>query len=395
MSRLVTVIGGGPAGMAAALFAAREGARVTLLERNDKLGKKLYITGKGRCNVTNTAENPMASIPHNPRFLYSAFACFDAPKLIAFLAEQGCPTKVERGGRVFPQSDKASDVTRAWEGALRTAGVDIRLGERAHDLAPLLTLGPVVLATGGVSYPSTGSTGDGYRLARAAGHTVHAPRPSLIPLITKEAWPKALQGLSLKNVRLTAKVGKRTRFEGLGEMLFTHFGISGPLVLSMSSHILEDDLDTLDVTLDMKPGLTLKQLEKRIARDLEEAPRRQLHSLLPQLAPARMAEVILALCGLDGAGQGSQVTREERRRLAECLKAIPLTISGYRPVEEAIITRGGVDVKEVDPKTMMSKKRAGLFFAGELLDVDAHTGGYNLQIAFATGALAGKNAAKC
>lgn len=392
MSRTVTVIGGGPAGMAAALFAARAGARVTLLERNEKLGRKLYITGKGRCNVTNTADSPMRSIPRNPRFLYSAFACLDQAGLRALLLQYGCPTKEERGGRVFPESDKASDVTRALERALREADVAVRLGVRVQSLAPLLAKGAVVLATGGLSYPSTGSTGDGYALAEAAGHTVLPPRPSLIPLVTRDAWPLSLQGLSLRNVRLSARFDKKTLFDELGEVLFTHFGISGPLVLSMSSHILDEPPEALDVRLDMKPGLSLEQLDRRLLRDFEENPRRQLLSLLPQLVPTRMAEVLPALCGILGTKPAGQVQREERGRIAALLKAIPVPIAGFRPIDEAIVTRGGIDVREVDPGTMRSKRCEGLYFAGELLDVDAHTGGYNLQIAFSTGALAGRSA---
>ena len=394
MSRMVTVIGGGPAGMAAALFAARAGSRVTLLERNEKLGKKLYITGKGRCNVTNMAENPMESIPRNPRFLHGAFAFLGAAGLRALLEANGCPTKVERGGRVFPESDKASDVTRALEKALRAAGVSVCLHSRVTSLGPLLERGPVILATGGASYSSTGSTGDGYGFARALGHTVLPPRPSLIPLITRDAWPCSLTGLSLKNVRLVAKLGKRALFDELGEMLFTHFGVSGPLVLSMSSHILDVDLDSLAVRLDMKPGLSLEQLDRRIARDLASNPRKRLTSILPGLVPAAMAGVLPGLCGADGAKTAAQVTRAERQALGALLKELPVDIAGFRPIEEAIVTRGGVDVREVDPKTMMSKKTPGLFFAGELLDVDGYTGGFNLQIAFSTGYAAGVAASR-
>ncbi|GHU83171.1 FAD-dependent oxidoreductase [Clostridia bacterium] len=379
--------------MAAALFAARAGAAVTLLERNEKLGRKLYITGKGRCNVTNTAENLLDGIPHNPRFLHSAFACLDSADLRALLADNGCPTKEERGGRVFPVSDKASDVTRALERALHGAGVNVCLNSRVASLEPLSDRGAVVLATGGVSYPATGSTGDGYDLARRAGHTLLPPRPSLIPIVTKEEWPRALQGLSLKNVRLSALSGGRTRFDELGEMLFTHFGVSGPLVLSMSSHILDETPESLTVRIDMKPGLTDEQLDRRVLRDVADAPRKQLRSLLAGLVPARMADILPELCGLPGEKAAGAITREERARLCALLKGIPLTIAGLRPIAEAIVTRGGVDVREVDPRTMMSKRRAGLFFAGELIDVDAHTGGYNLQIAFSTGALAGKSAA--
>lgn len=393
MSKSVTVIGGGPAGMAAALFAARRGAHVTLLEKGEKLGKKLYITGKGRCNVTNTADDLMEHIPRNPRFLYAAFAFLGAAELRLLLAENGCPTKVERGGRVFPESDKASDVTRALARALEASGVAVRLNARVSELAPLLAEGSVVLATGGASYPATGSTGDGYRLAGEAGHAVIPPKPSLIPLVTHEGWPRALQGLSLKNVRLRATCGKRERFDELGEMLFTHFGVSGPLVLSLSSHIADDDLKDVKISIDMKPGLTPEQLDRRLQRDFADSPRKQLLSILPQLVPARMADVVASLSGLLGTQPAGQITREQRQKLSALLKHIPLTVSAFRPIEEAIITRGGVSVKEVDPGTMMSRIRPGLFFAGELLDVDAHTGGFNLQIAFSTGALAGESAA--
>jgi len=388
----VHVIGGGPAGMAAAFFAARSGASVRLFERNEKLGKKLYITGKGRCNVTNVAENPIAHIPRNPRFLHSALAFLSADDLRALLLTLGCPTIVERGGRVFPESQKASDVTRAFEKAL-LRNVDIHYHSRIIDVAPLLESGPVIVATGGASYPSTGSTGDGYRIAAAAGHTVFAARPSLVPLETKEDWPKRLAGVSLANVTLKAEVAKKVKFEELGEMLFTHFGVSGPLVLSMSSQIVEDDLAKLSIHIDMKPGLSCEQLERRLIREIESGAKKQALSLLARLVPQAMAEVIASLCGIDGRKPAAQITREERMRLVDCLKNLPIRPSCFRPLEEAIVTRGGVDVKEVDPKTMMSKLVPGLFFAGEVLDVDARTGGYNIQIAFSTGALAGVSAA--
>ena len=393
MSKTVFVIGGGPAGMAAALFAARSGARAVLMEKNEKLGKKLYITGKGRCNVTSTAENLMNHIPRNPRFLYSAFACFSPDDLRDLLAQYGCPTKEERGERVFPVSEKASDVTRALERALREAGVEICLNAQAASLEPLLQQGAVVVATGGLSYPATGSTGDGYRFAQQAGHSLIAPKPSLIPLETREQWPKALQGLSLKNVTLRAEVNGKKRYEEQGEMLFTHFGISGPLTLSMSSHIADDPPQDVRVTLDMKSALTVEQLEARLQREFDASPKKRVASILPVLLPARMADVFPALCAVNGETLCAQVSRADRRKIAETLKRIPLTIRGPRPVEEAIVTRGGVPVNEVSPRDMMSKKHPGLFFAGEVLDVDAHTGGFNLQIAFSTGALAGKSAA--
>lgn len=393
MKNTVSVIGGGPAGMAAALFAARAGAHVVLLEKNEKLGKKLYITGKGRCNVTSAAENLMNHIPRNPRFLYSAFACFSPADLRDLLEAYGCPTKEERGERVFPVSEKASDVTRALERALREAGVEIRLNASVASVEPLLRQGAVVVATGGLSYPSTGSTGDGYCFAEASGHSLVTPKPSLIPLETREQWPKSLQGLSLKNVALRAEVKGKKRFEEQGEMLFTHFGISGPLTLSMSSHIADDAPESVRVTLDMKPALSIEQLEARLQREFDANPRKRVVGILPLLLPARMADIFPALCAVNGETLCAQVSRADRRRIAETLKKIPLTVKGARPIDEAIITRGGVPVSEVSPHDMMSKKRPGLFFAGEVLDVDGHTGGFNLQIAFSTGALAGKSAA--
>lgn len=379
--------------MAAALFAARAGAHVVLLEKNEKLGKKLYITGKGRCNVTSASENLMNHIPRNPRFLYSAFACFSPADLRELLEAHGCPTKEERGERVFPVSEKASDVTRALERALRDAGVEIRLNASVASVEPLLRQGAVVVATGGLSYPSTGSTGDGYRFAQESGHSLVTPKPSLIPLETREQWPKSLQGLSLKNVTLRAEVKGKKRFEEQGEMLFTHFGISGPLTLSMSSHIADDAPESVRVTLDMKPALSVEQLEARLQREFDANPRKRVAGILPLLLPARMADVFPALCAVNGETLCAQVSRADRRKIAETLKKIPLTVKGARPIDEAIITRGGVPVSEVSPRDMMSKKRPGLFFAGEVLDVDGHTGGFNLQIAFSTGALAGKSAA--
>lgn len=406
----VAVVGGGPAGMIAALFAAREGARVVLLERNEKLGKKLYITGKGRCNVTNVAdfEEFFAQVPRNPRFLNAAVRTFDAGALRALLDELGVPTVVQRGGRVFPESEKASDVTRAFERALRAADVQVRLGARVESVqvkdghATGVTLEggecvlarAVIVATGGVSYPSTGSTGDGYRFAREAGHAVEPPRPSLVGMTTRDEWPRSLQGLSLRNVRLSARMGKKKLYDELGEMLFTHFGLSGPLVLELSSHMTDLNPQDVQVRIDLKPGLTPEQLDRRIQRDFEQMQRRQLSGVLSGLLPQRLAALFPALCGLDGAMPVHQVTRAQRLLLAQTLKALPVEIEGMRPVDEAIVTRGGVDVKEIVPGTMASKRVPGLYFAGEVLDVDAHTGGFNLQIAFSTGALAGRSAAR-
>ena len=405
----VIVIGGGAAGMMAALQAAWAGASVTLLEKNEKLGKKLYITGKGRCNVTNVAELDefFASVPRNPRFLNAALRQFTHEDTTATLDMLGMPTKVERGGRVFPVSDKASDVTRALARGMKDAGVQVCLNTevarvaRGEDglLAVRLAQGGtllspcVIVATGGVSYPSTGSTGDGYRFARDNGHTVTPLRASLVGLTMEEKWPTLLQGLSLKNVRVSARVGKRKIFDELGEMLFTHFGVSGPLILSLSSH-LPEDFSQAAVTLDMKPALTDEKVDLRLQREFAQNARKQLSSVFVELMPARMGPVFATLCGLSADAPVSQITREQRQTIGHMLKALPLRVTGTRPIEEAIVTRGGVDVTEITPGTMMSRKTEGLYFAGEVPDVDAHSGGFNLQIAFSTGALAGKSAAE-
>ena len=405
----VLVIGGGAAGMMAALQAAWAGASVVLLEKNEKLGKKLYITGKGRCNVTNVAEIDefFASVPRNPRFLSAALRQFTHEDTTATLDMLGTPTKVERGGRVFPVSDKASDVTRALTRGMKDAGVQVMLNtavasvarEEDGHLAVRLAQGGtlrapcVIVATGGVSYPSTGSTGDGYRFARENGHTVTPLRASLVGLTMEEKWPTLLQGLSLKNVRVRARVDKKRIFDELGEMLFTHFGVSGPLILSLSSH-LPEDFSQASVTLDMKPALTDEQVDLRLQREFVQNARKQLSSVLVELMPARMGPVFATLCGLSADAPVNQITREQRQTIGRMLKALPLAVTGTRPIEEAIVTRGGVNVNEVTPGTMMSRVTEGLYFAGEVLDVDAHTGGFNLQIAFSTGALAGRHAAE-
>ncbi len=393
MKKKVTVIGGGAAGISAAYFAALGGAEVTLIERNEKLGKKIYITGKGRCNVTNTAEDPIRYVVHNSSFLYSAFAAFTQRDLRDLLEHFGCPTKEERGGRVFPVSDKASDVTKAWITALHEVGVAVILDTRVNEIDSFLAKGSVILATGGKSYPSTGSTGDGYMLAKRYGHHIIEPRASLVPLETKESWPKHFQGLSLKNVRLIAKRGKKVIFNELGELLFTHFGISGPLSLSLSAEITDLDLSDVGVYLDLKPALTVEVLLARIDREIAQGSKKSLTTLLKTLLPCRMAELFPEMIGCDRNKIGNQLSRNDRRIVAEGLKSLPITISALRPIEEAVITRGGVDVREVNSATMESKLKKGLFFAGELLDVDARTGGFNLQIAFSTGAAAGRNSA--
>ena len=405
----VVVIGGGAAGMMAALQAAYSGASVVLLEKNEKLGKKIYITGKGRCNVTNVADDEafFRQVPRNPRFLYAALRQFDHEDVTSTLTMLGTETKVERGGRVFPVSDHASDVTRALHRGMQDAGVAVALntevsavhrGEDGLFRVALshggsLTARSVIVATGGMSYPSTGSTGDGYRFARENGHTVTPLRGSLVGLTIEEKWPTLLMGLSLKNVRVQAKVGKKKIYDEQGEMLFTHFGVSGPLIIELSSHMPER-FEDVDVTLDMKPALTGEQVDLRLQREFAQNARKQLSSVLVELMPARMGPVFAKVCGLSPEQPVSQITREERMHLGRMLKALPLRVSGTRPIEEAIVTRGGVEVKEVNPGTMMSRIREGLFFAGEVLDVDAHTGGFNLQIAFSTGALAGKSAAE-
>ncbi|MBQ7455486.1 MAG: NAD(P)/FAD-dependent oxidoreductase [Clostridia bacterium] len=406
----VIVVGGGAAGLSAALFASRAGARVTLLEKNEKFGKKLYITGKGRCNLCNDCDTEtfLKNVQRNPRFLYSALRFLSPEALQGLVNELGCETKVERGGRVFPVSDHASDVSRAFLDGLR--GQALKLGVEVLDIPAedgrvtgvvvrdragerVMNADAVVLCTGGLSYPTTGSTGDGLRFAQALGHTIVPTHPALVPLNTKEDWPRRLQGLSLKNVCLSGAVHGKIKYCEQGEMLFTHFGVSGPLVLSLSSALATENWADVQVWLDLKPALAPEQLDARLLRDFAASPRRQLQNLLPALLPARLAEEFPALCKVDGAKQAAQITQAERARMVETLKRLPLTVTGPRGMDEAIVTCGGVNVREVAPATLMSKKVRGLFLAGEMLDVDAFTGGFNLQIAFSTGALAGHSAA--
>ena len=407
--RSVLIIGAGAAGLMAAVFAAGAGAEVTVLERNEKPGKKIYLTGKGRCNVTNdcTMEEFLREVPQNPRFLYSALSFFSPEDMKNLLAENGCPTITQRGRRVFPATEKASDVTRTLVRVAQQRGTRILLKQRVKRLligetgrvtgaetedGAQRAADAVILATGGVSYPATGSTGDGYRFAAEAGHTVLPAMPSLIGLESKEAWPRELQGLSLKNVRITLKKGKKSLYSEQGEMLFTHFGFSGPLILEASCHLPADIRDCM-LELDLKPGLTREQLYARVQRDLEAGSRKQIRNILPGLMPGSLAEIFPSICGLPAGLPCNQVTASQREVLVNRMKTLPLDISGRRPIAEAVITRGGVSVKEVNPGTMESKLIPGLYFAGEILDVDAHTGGYNLQIAFSTGALAGNSAA--
>lgn len=402
----IFVVGGGAAGMMAAITAAENGAQVTLLERNDRLGKKLYITGKGRCNVTNDCapEDFFQNVPRNPRFLYSAIYAFPPREVMAWFEARGCALKTERGNRVFPQSDKSASVIDALRAELRRLGVRV-LQERALDIVMqdgavcgLKTDGGfhkterVILATGGCSYPQTGSTGDGYRMLEKLGHTIVPPVGSLVPLVEKGYGCKQMQGLALKNVtlRLVNQKGK-TVFEEFGELLFTHFGLSGPVVLSASAHMNEKD--TYTVLLDLKPALDEQKLDLRLLRDFEKFQNRDFENALVELLPKSMIPVIVRRSGIPAEEKVHSITREQRRALLELMKRFPVEIACKAPVEEAIVTSGGVKVSEIEPGTMQSKRVHGLYAAGELLDVDAYTGGFNLQIAWATGRAAGLAAA--
>ena len=404
----VAVIGGGAAGMMAALSARRAGAPVVLIEPNEKLGRKLYITGKGRCNLTNntTPQGVLENVPRNGRFLYSAVTRFPPAAVMEYFEHLGVPLKTERGGRVFPCSDRAADVIDALFFALKKAGVTL-LRDRATALevregrvtgvvleGQTLAAGAVVLATGGLSYPATGSTGDGYRLARQVGHTIAEPRPSLVPLEEAGETCARMQGLSLKNVTFTLKnQKKKVVFQEQGEMLFTHFGLSGPLVLSASAHA-NWAKDTYTGIIDLKPALDEEKLEARILRDIAQAPNKAFHNVLEGLLPRLMVPVAGECAQIPPDLPVNTLTKAQRRRLVETMKHFTVPIAGPRPIKEAIITAGGVKTGEVDPGTMMSKKAPGLFLAGELLDVDAYTGGFNLQIAWCTGRAAGEGAAQ-
>lgn len=407
----VIVIGAGAAGTVAAGFAARRGLCVALLERNPRLGRKLMITGKGRCNVTNNcdAEGLMRAVRSNGRFLYSALSRFGARDTMDFFEALGVPLKTERGNRVFPESDKAVDIVDALARFVRESGAHLLPEHRCASLlledgavrgvrladGGELCARSVIVATGGKSYPATGSTGDGYALARQAGHSVTQPTPSLIPIVTNEAWCAELMGLSLRNVTVTltdaAKKGKPPYSE-LGEMLFTHFGVSGPLILSASSHMEARRLADYAIHIDLKPALSVEQLDARILRDFSAGLNRSFQNSLSELLPRKLIPVAVRLSGIPGDTRVNQITREQRRAFAMLLKDLTVTPQAFRPIEEAIVTAGGVNVKELDPKTMGSKLAQGLFFAGEVLDVDAYTGGYNLQLAFSTGVLAGEHA---
>ena len=395
------VIGGGPAGLFAAITAAQRGQRVLLLERNDRLGKKLLITGKGRCNVTNDcpADEVLKNVPRNGRFLFSAMNAFPPERIMDFLATHGCPLKTERGNRVFPVSDRSQTVLDALLRAANAAGVQIRT-DRIRDIlvengqisgvkGDKATYGCqwVILATGGLSYPITGSTGDGYAMAERLGHTIVPCEGSLVPLETMGTDAPDMQGLSLRNVdvKLLDAKGKKL-FTDFGELLFTHFGVSGPTVLSASAHLKGENCR---LVIDLKPALDESKLDARILRDLEMYKNRSMENALTDLLPRSMIPVVLRRLQIDPAMQANSLTRQQRRSMVELLKGFSLTITGKRPVAEAIITSGGVKVSEIDPKTMQSKKVPGLFFAGEIIDCDAYTGGFNLQIAWATAYAAG------
>ncbi len=401
------IVGGGAAGMMAAITAAGLGKSTLLLEKMNRCGKKISITGKGRCNVTNncTSDDFFANIPTNPRFLYSAYAGFNSQDCMDFFERLGVPLKTERGNRVFPVSDKAEDIVRALEQGCEDYGVNrifskvteiitedgavkgVKCGSRTY-FAP-----SVLIATGGKSYPGTGSDGDGYRFAEELGHTVTDIKPSLVPIESDDDYCREMMGLSLKNVVLTLKdtVKNKVVFSEMGEMLFTHFGVSGPLVLSASSHIPQIESGRYIFYIDLKPALDEKKLDERILRDFKEIPNRIFANSLSKLLPSKMIPTVVELSGIDGEKQVNSVTKQERQRLVSLLKAFPVHIRSFRPIAEAIVTSGGVKVSEVSPKTMESKLVKGLYFAGEVLDVDGYTGGFNLQIAFSTGCLAGEN----
>lgn len=415
----IAVIGAGPAGLIAAAYAAKKNCIVHLIDKNEKTGKKLFLTGKGRCNITNAADKTefMNKIVRNPKFMYSAFDSFFNTDIMDIIRAQGVQLKTERGGRVFPQSDKSSDVIRALTGFALKQGVELRLNtkvvsvekkETGFDTVLEESVGSrvrekydsVIIATGGASYASTGSTGDGYAFASALGHTVIEPKPALVPLETEEDWPRELMGLSLKNVRLKAftaqsggKNGKKPVFDNIGEMVFTHFGVSGPLVLSASSYIADSPRGAV-LEIDLKPALDLQTLDARLLRDFEKYKHKQMKNAMVDLLPGRLISAVLLSADISEEQNADVLTRAQRLRIANTIKCMRLTVSRANSIDEAIITRGGVSVKEINSSTMESKLVKGLYFAGEIIDVDACTGGYNLQIAYSTGALAGMSVCK-
>lgn len=410
----VVVIGGGPAGMISAISAAKVGDEVTIVEKNNILGKKILVTGKGRCNITSSIDinDFISNIPGNGRFLYSAFDNFTNNDILELLKKEGVAVKEERGNRIFPISDKAEDVRSALERAVKKSNVIIKLNSKVTGIETKngkveaveingnenLIADKVILATGGMSYPLTGSTGDGYAMAEKLGHTIKEIRGSLVPLIAEKSVCSKLQGLSLRNVAITISDVEKNKkiYEDFGEMLFTHFGVSGPVILSGSAHLLRYkniDKKLLDnkiiLNIDLKPALSFEQLDARVLRDFEEVKNKQYKNALDKLLPKKMIEVIIEKSNINPEKQVNAITKEERQNLVKLLKNFRIIIKGFRPVEDAIVTAGGINIKEIDPKTMESKIINGLYFAGEIIDVDAYTGGFNLQIAYSTGYTAG------
>lgn len=402
----VIVIGGGPAGIMAAGIAAQKGNEVVLLEKNERLGKKLLISGKGRCNITNDTdiEGLIEHTPGNGNFLYSAFYTFSNQDVITFFNELGVETKVERGGRVFPTSDSSKDVMHALQIFLTKNNVKVITEAPVKKIltekgkvtgvervnGSVMEADSVILAVGGMSYPGTGSTGDGYEMAKKLGHTITPLKPSLVPLLTKENWIKDLQGLSLKNISVSFKNNNgKELYNDFGEMIFTHFGVSGPVILSASRHLLPYDFKDVKLSIDLKPGLSEEKLDERIQRDFDKYSRKQFKNSLDDLLPQKLIPVIIRLTKIDPEKAVHQITKEERKKLVELLKGLETSIVGARPIKEAIVTAGGIKTNEINPSTMESKKVKGLFFAGEIIDIDAYTGGFNLTIAFSTGYLAG------
>lgn len=402
------IVGGGAAGMMAAYHAALNGQKVVLYEKNEKLGKKVYITGKGRCNITNASDMDVLfnNVMSNRKFLYSAFYAYDNQQVISFFEDNGTPTKIERGNRVFPVSDHSSDVINCLARAMKKSGVEVCLNTEVKEIliqdgaakGVVLADGQkcladkVIVATGGLSYKTTGSTGDGMRWAKQMGHTVVDCTPSLVPFNIKEDWTRELQGLALKNVSVSVYNGKKKLYEDFGEMLFTHFGVSGPMILSASGSIKPSLFkEELTLYIDLKPAIDQEKLDKRILKMFEEAINKQFKNSINKLLPAKMIPVIIELSGIDPDKKVNEISKEERQGLVKLLKKLPCTVVGLRDWNEAIITKGGISVKEINPSTMESKLISGLYFCGETLDLDALTGGYNLQIAWSTGYLAGVN----
>lgn len=399
------VIGGGPAGMIASGFAAKNN-EVILFEKNHKLGRKLFITGKGRCNVTNACdpEELIQNTPGNPYFLYSAFYTFDSYATMNFFEQLGVKVKVERGNRVFPVSEKSSDIVKALIRFMENNNVDIRLNSKVEDLivennkivkaivnGKSIEVGNVIIATGGLSYPVTGSDGDGYKFAKKVGHKITKLYPSLVPLKTAEKWCSQLQGLSLKNVELNIFINNKSIYKGFGEMMFTHFGITGPLVLKASRSLIGNYNQSITGYIDLKPALSEKELDNRILRDFEKFINKSFKNSLDELLPQKIIPIIIKLSNINENKKVNSITKDERKKLCDLIKRLPITITGDNGYNEAVVTAGGVCVDEIDPSTMKSKIIENLYFAGEVIDVDSYTGGFNLQIAFSTGYLAGNN----